>query len=117
MKIHITKSLAMNREESGALVFTKGKLLGSIIRIRDGKEITIGRDAAKSDIVINSMTISRLHCKVMYQKSTGCYKVVDCSKNGVYKSDGSRLPTGEEVGINAGEELWLGDEDNMVRLG
>lgn len=117
MKVHVTKSLAMNREDSGALVFTKGMLLGSIIRIRDGKEITIGRDAAKSDIVINSMTISRLHCKVMYQKLTGCYKIVDYSKNGVYTSDGKRLPAGEEVEIASGEELWLGDEDNMMILG
>ena len=117
MKIHNTKSLAMNREESGALVFTKGKLLGSIVRIRDGKVITVGRDASKSDVVINSMTISRLHCKVTYHRDTGKYTVIDCSKNGVYMSDGKRLPDHEEVEVESGEELWLGDDDNILRLG
>ena len=117
MKIHVTKSLAMNREEAGALVFTKGKLLGAIIRIRDNKEITVGRDATRSDVVVNAMTISRRHCKVVYHKDTGRYTVTDYSKNGVYTGDGKRLPSDEEVEVNAGEELWLGDEENILRLG
>lgn len=117
MDIYITKSLAMNREKAGALVFTKGKLLGAIIRIKDGKEITIGRDAMKSDIVVNAKTVSRLHCKVIYHKISGDYTVTDYSKNGVYLRDGSRLPVGKAIKVESGEELWLGDGDNILRLG
>ena len=116
MSIRVTKSLAMNREEAGALVFTKGKLLGSIIRIREGKEIVVGRDATRSDVVVGAKTISRVHCKVIYHKLSGKYTVIDCSKNGVYLSDGTRLPLDEEVELEQGEELLL-DDENVIRLG
>ena len=78
MGIYVTKSLAMNREKTGALVFTKGKLLGSIIRIKEEKEIIIGRDAARSDVVVDAKTVSRLHCKVVYHKTSGKYTVKWC---------------------------------------
>lgn len=117
MAVYVTKSLAMNREEAGALVFVKGKLLGAIIRIRDGKEITLGRDAVKSDVVISSKTISRLHCKLTYHRDTGKYTVIDYSKNGVYMSEGRRLPYNEEVEIESGEKLWIGDDENILMLG
>ena len=117
MKVHVTKSLAMNRDEAGALVFTKGKLLGVIIRIRDGKEITLGRDAVKADVVVAEKTISRLHCRVIYHKDLRSYSVYDYSKNGVFLGDGSRLPFKQEVEIASGEELWLGNADNIIRLG
>ena len=117
MKVQVTKSLALNRDEAGALVFTKGKLLGVIIRIRDGIEITVGRDAVKADVVVAEKTISRLHCKVIYHRDIHSYSVFDYSKNGVFLRDGSRLPFEQEVIIASGEELWLGSADNIIRLG
>lgn len=116
-KVQVTKSLALNREETGALVFIKGTLLGTIIRIRDEKEIVIGRDPIQSDVVIRTMSVSRKHCKITFHKASGNYSLIDCSKNGVYRKDGKQLPPKTEIIIESGDELWIGDEKNIIRLG
>lgn len=116
-KMRVTHSLALNQGRSGAIVFVKGKLVGAIIRIRNGREITIGRDGSVSDIVVNDTKISRLHCSVTYHADTDNYIVCDHSKNGSYTKDGIRLPKEEDVPIESGAEIRLGDEENIIRLG
>ena len=113
----VTHSLAMNQEKSGAIVFVKGKLIGAIIRIRSGRDISLGRDGRVSDIVINDTKISRKHCSVTYNSETGYYTICDFSKNGLYEEEGKRLPKGEPIQINAGKEIWIGSEENVFRLG
>lgn len=115
--IRLTHSLAMNQEKTGAVVFVKGKLVGTIIRIKSDKEIKLGRDGNISDIVINDTKISRLHCSVTYHRETDDYVVLDYSKNGIFTGEGTRFPKNEEVRMKAGEEICLGDEGNVVRLG
>lgn len=115
--IRITHSLAMNQAQSGAIVFVKGKLLGAIIHIRSNQEIKLGRDGLKSDIVINDTVISRLHCSITYNGETGEYFVCDYSLNGMYKENGKKLPKGRMVKLKTGDELCLGDDKNIIRLG
>jgi hypothetical protein len=115
--LRVTHSLAMNQDKSGAIVFVKGKLVGTIIRIWSDKEIHLGRDAGSSDIVLNDAKISRLHCSIVYHSESGDYTVCDHSKNGVFSGDGQRLPKEEEIHIAEGEELWIGDRENVIRLG
>ncbi len=115
--IRVTHSLAMNQEKTGAIVFVKGKLLGTIIRIHSGRDIHLGRDGNVSDIVLNDSKVSRVHCSITYDSETGLYTICDFSKNGLYIEGGKRLPKGESIQINAGEEIWLGSEENTFRLG
>lgn len=115
--MRITHSLAMNQEKTGAVVFVKGKLVGAIIRIRGDREIKLGRDACVSDIVINDTQISRLHCSVIYNSDTGDYILCDYSKNGLFTKEGKRLPEKGEFSMKAGDEIWLGNEDNIFQLG
>lgn len=117
VSMRITHSLAMNQEKAGAIVFVKGKLVGTIIRIRSDKEINLGRDAGVSDIVLNDSKISRLHCSVIYHGDTGEYTICDYSKNGLFTKQGERLPEKEPVQIKAGEEIWLGSDENIFQLG
>lgn len=117
VNIRVTHSLAMNQENSGAIVFVKGKLIGAIIRIRSDRDINLGRDGSVSDIVIQDSKISRKHCSVTYNSENGYYIICDFSKNGLYTEDGKRLPKGEPIQINAGKEIWLGSEENVFRLG
>ncbi len=115
--VRIHRSLAMNQKRGGAIVFVKGKLLGTILWIQCDKEITVGRNGMNSDVVVNEKTISRLHCGIRYNSQTDNYTIVDYSQNGIYKANGERMIAKEGVHVNAGEEICLGNSDNVIRLG
>ena len=115
--MQIAHSLAMNQAKAGAIVFVKGKLLGAMIRIRSNQKIKLGRDGTKSDIVVNDRAISRLHCSIMYNGETGEYFVCDYSLNGLYRENGKKLPKGKVVKLKMGDELCLGNDKNIIRLG
>lgn len=112
----ITKSLAMNCEKTGAIIFIGGKLVGTIIHLNDGEKITLGRDAGKAQVVIASDTISRVHCTITYYDKRKLYVVFDMSKNGVFVKRGQKIARETEVSLNPGTELWIGDEVNRIRL-
>ncbi len=113
----ITRSLAMNLQDRGAIVVTKGDAIGSIFRIRDNKEITLGRNPMTCDLVIHGKRISRIHCTIEYRSDRGKYRVVDKSSNGCFTKDFSRLKKNEEYELPSGTEIMLGDEENIVKLG
>ncbi len=115
--LRVTHSLAMNREKSGAIVFVKGILVGTIIRINSDRKINLGRDASVADIVLNDTKISRLHCSVTYHRESGTYTVCDYSKNGIFNDKGERFEKETPVEIMAGEEIWLGCGENVFQLG
>ncbi len=115
--VKITKSLAMNREEGGAVIFTKGSLLGLILRIRADRNITLGSDAVQSDVVVAGENVSGLHCAVLYRAEQGDYVIRDYSRTGVFKGDGERIPSNEGVIFEKGAELRLGGDENIIRLG
>ena len=112
----ITKSLAMNSEKTGAIIFISGKLVGTIVHLNDGEKIILGRDAGKAQVVIASDTVSRVHCTITYYKEKKLYVVFDMSKNGVFVKRGQKIAHETEVSLNPGTELWIGDEVNRIRL-
>ena len=48
--LSVTKSLAMNRPEGGAIIGIRGSNIGRILRIQPEVEIVLGRDAERCDI-------------------------------------------------------------------
>lgn len=114
--ITVIKSLALNQKQSGAIIFTKGELLGTYIRINEGKTIWIGRDAAQVDIVLNESAVSRRHCSIVYN-GNGKYTVCDFSKNGMQTEEGTILPSKCELQFQAGYTLSIGNEKNQICLG
>lgn len=115
--VRVHRSIAMNQQRGGAIVFIKGQLMGTIMWIQCDTEITVGRNGAKSDIVVNEHLISRLHCGIRYNSQTDDYTVFDYSQNGIYKANGERILATEGIYLNAGEEIWLGNSDNIIKLG
>lgn len=113
----VTKSMAMNSEESGAIVFVGGKLVGTIIRMNDCQKVVIGRDASQANVVIETDTVSRKHCEITYNGFTNSYTVYDVSKNGVFLGRSQRIAKETMIELKPGAELWLGDEINRIRLG
>lgn len=112
----ITRSLAMNRKRSGAIIGVRGCRLGAMIRIQPDVEIILGR-SPQSDIQFDDAKISRKHCGIVYSVISDSYSVYDYSKNGVFLEDGKRLPEGWNTGLLPGTALCLGTEGNMIRLG
>lgn len=115
--VRIYRSLAMNQKRGGAIVFVKGKLLGTILWLQCDKEITVGRNGIHSDIVVNEKVISRLHCGIRYNSQTDNYTIIDYSQNGIYRANGERMVAQVGICMNAGEEIWLGNSENVIRLG
>ncbi|MCI8508030.1 MAG: FHA domain-containing protein [Lachnospiraceae bacterium] len=113
----ITKSLALNYEQNGVIIFISGKLAGTIVRLNDGEKVTLGRDIGRAQIVIASDTVSRVHCTITYYKDENVYVIFDISKNGVFMGRGQKIAHQTEIRLSSGEELWIGDETNRIQLG
>ena len=111
----VTRSLAKSMENNGAIIGTKGELLGIIYRMKDGESLTIGRDAEKCQIVLKKSNVSREHC-IVRRLDDDTYEVEDCSKNGVYV-EGAYLGKGNKVQSETGNRVWLCDESQEFRLG
>ena len=115
--VYVTKSLSMNKKPGGAIIGVRGAWLGAIIPMQDGDVIVVGRDTADSELVIRKSTVSRKHCTIRYHGDKRMYSVWDWSKNGTFRSNGQRLEQGFEYRFLAGEELIIGDEENVLKLG
>lgn len=114
----ITKSLAMNSlNTGGAIIGIKGNILGAIYRIRDNKEIILGRDPYCSDIVLYGKNASRKHCSVTYLPEQQSYRFIDYSMNGCYLCDGIRLERERPYKLDHGMEILLGSDENVIKLG
>ena len=104
-----------NPSQSGILCLA-GEYLGVSVPLGDQESITIGRDATCCNLVLSGDKISRKHCIITYVKSSGIYRVVDCSINGVFLKNGSRLERDKVQEFTPGAILMLGDKQNVFRL-
>lgn len=111
----VTCSLTKRMEDHGAIIGTKGELLGIIYRMKKGECLKLGRNAGSCQLTLKKSNISREHC-VVRRLTDGNYEVEDCSKNGVYV-EGSYLGRGKTVQAEAGNRVWLCDESQEFRLG
>lgn len=116
-RVTVSKSLAMSREEKGAIIGTKGYLLGKIFRFDSGKIIHIGRDDSQCDLIIQGDRVSRVHCWIFYDASRHQYIVCDLSTNGVVVDGKYKLTKRAEVVVQPGSTLLIGDTTNEIRLG
>lgn len=93
------------------LFYQKDNLLISIPR--DG-DVVIGRSAKNADFQITgNEKVSRVHCKVFYNKNTGTTNIADCnSQNGTFV-DGHRIDN-VGVALSVGETVTVADEKFLV---
>jgi hypothetical protein len=90
-----------------------GELAGASFDLRCGESIMIGRDPAKSNIVLSGRTISRQHCEIRYNAVDKCAMVKDLSANGVTFLDGTALPKNRFVNVKSGEGIRLGNNGEV----
>lgn len=113
----VTKSLAMNQKEGGALIGQKGFLLGKIIRLKSDTLYFLGRDSSQCDVEIKGDKVSRVHCSIIFSSKTCDYIIRDCSTNGVVVNKKYKLKKDTDIAVKPGSTLLIGSEENQIRLG
>lgn len=81
------------------------------------EEVIIGRDSSQCNIQVLDSSISRRHCTVRFNSNAGNFVITDYSSNGVFLSNGSRLPNGLAYVLNRGEFVLLSSQNYVMEVG
>jgi hypothetical protein len=102
----------------GVIIGKSGMYKNATIRISNGEELIVGRDAALAHIIVDteSEKVSRRHCKIAYDGERMRYYVTDYSSNGTYKEDGTRLASNVSTTLSRGAVIYLGNKRNSFLL-
>ena len=103
---------AENRE----LVILTGSMTGHTVMIHDGETISIGKDPNYANLLLTSdyTNVSRNHCAISYDENK--YYVTDCSSNGTFYKNGSRLIKNVRTPVKIGTILNLANENCRIKL-
>ena len=95
-----------------------GPMTGCKAVIADGETINLGKDQKLTHLVFTKEygKVSRLHCTAAYSDKFKKYYVTDCSANGTYFTDGTRLTKGVRTPMQPGTILLLADDSCKVQL-
>lgn len=104
-------------EVKGYLHGVQGQYAGFDFEIEPGQEIVFGRDEEFCDVTFTSPQISRRHCGIRYDEVTGCYQVIDYSVMGTMLSNGRKVTSGSYMVVHPGTIVYLGTQEEAVRLG
>lgn len=96
----VSQKFQINAREYGVVLGIYGARQNDSYRLYHGKEVFIGRDASRNEIVVNERTVSRQHCCIRFDLQKQCYYVKDLSANGTFLGNGQRISQEdwEEVG-------------------
>lgn len=84
-----------------------GSLVGQKLNMSANQTITIGRDSAACQFVLQANGISRKHCTVYYNASINRFVITDFSTNGTFLN-GTRIQPGVPVEAGIGSKITLG---------
>lgn len=98
-----------------ALQCIQGSYPGQVLYLQ-GQEISIGAQPGVS-VYLQDSYVSKRHCQIRFNMSTGYYEVMDMSTNGVYnQSTGARLQKGLYTSCPRGTVLCIGSMGQQFRL-
>jgi len=102
---------------NGIKVLT-GNMEGCQFELEDGKNYTIGKDENLANILLDSSynMVSRVHCNITYNAKFDKYFFIDCSSNGTYYENGTRLTKNTRTPIARGTVLKLADDNCIIKL-
>lgn len=104
--------------KKGCIKIITGSMQGLRFPIREGETINIGKNPKLAHIVISEeySKVSQLHCTVSFSASSQKYFVTDCSMNGTYMSNGTRLEKAKRTPVLQRTILFLGNESCSIEL-
>lgn len=101
---------------AGKITGVSGQYSGQSIQMSAGEEIIVGRDPKYCMLVLEYPKISRRHCGIRYDMTSGKYQVIDYSSNGTRLSDGTILSASQYTPVAPGSVLYLGNARESFRL-
>jgi hypothetical protein len=101
--------------QTGTITGMRGMFTGAQIPIESGESVIIGRAADSCHIILEGQAISRKHCIIQYDGTTGNYWVTDYSANGTYLGNGSKLPKEKNITLSPGSVIWIGNNENIFQ--
>lgn len=101
----------------GILRGIKGQYAGFEMEFDAGEEIVFGRDPRYCKLIFEYPKVSRRHCGVSYDASTGKYRVIDYSSNGTSFSNGQSAKAGSYTVVEPGTVIYLANNHEAIRLG
>lgn len=95
-----------------------GKLKDRQFAIETGKSYTVGKDANIADICLDAAynMVSRVHCTITYDAKFDKYFVIDCSSNGTFFENGTRLAKNARTPVPRGTVLKLANDNCRIKL-
>lgn len=94
--------------------FMTGEYMGAEIPVKE--EIILGKNPEKCNIVLSDKSISKIHCTIEYENTTGGYLVKDFSINRTYINEKERIPKNVEFIVKPGTVISLGNEQIKFKL-
>ena len=104
---------------AGSISGLSGVYQGAKFNISDGTPVKFGRDSLCCQIIFDQFEtpVSRVHCIVSFNPSTGQYMIRDLSKNGTFVNTmQNRLPYNVDRTIQRGTIVYIGSSKNSFRL-
>ena len=94
-----------------------GEFAGSVIPVKPGEDIVIGRDPKRANVVTSpaNTQVSGLHCSIRYDAQHAVYVVTDFSTNGTYLNNEKLMPERPALAAK-GAIVKLADGAMIVRL-
>lgn len=103
-------------QDGSAIIGVRGYLAGVIIAVNYGNIITIGRDPATCNLIMEGDFISRTHCRLSYNNGTGLYTIEDRSTNGIILPGGQITKKGQVVSVAGGTHICIGTYSEELLL-
>ena len=81
-----TEALKLSEKQSVKITLLSGEMAGAEIGIKNDEQIIVGKDSLQAQIVVPSeyKRVSRVHCRISYNKEQGKLSVTDLSTNGTF---------------------------------
>ena len=98
------------------LLAIEGDYRGDFFQIFPCEKIVFGTSSQASNILFDDPKISRQHCMVEYIPEHKMYYITDCSTNGTFLNDGTRIPFNTPFACAPKTRFYFGTDRQMFEL-
>ncbi|MBS6194166.1 MAG: FHA domain-containing protein [Clostridiales bacterium] len=94
----------------------QGLYAGASFPLREGESLYLGKDPNLVNLVLDFPEVSRLHCSIYNSGKIGIVQILDNSTNGVYLSNGERLPKNVPLEFYLPCTIFFGNEPQIFEI-
>lgn len=98
------------------LLAIEGDYKGDFFQIFPCEKVVLGTSPQASNVLFDDRQISRRHCIIEYVPEQQMYYITDCSTNGTFLNDGSRMPENTPYPCAPRTRFYFGAKRQMFEL-